>query len=88
MYFATFLLQSNLEFFKVWAWETNKPRVNIVAVLVDDTIYGSIKWEISWYASYIQQKLSDTKALVLPLHLSSVSAYDIYRMMENIYFDW
>ena len=88
MYFATFLLQSNLEFFKVWAWETNKPRVNIVAVLVDDTIYGSIKWEIAWYASYIQQKLSDTKALVLPLHLSSVSAYDIYRMMENIYFDW
>ena len=88
MYFSTFLLQTNFEFLRVWAGESNKPRVNIVAVLVDDKIYGSISGEISWYTSYIQWKLADTKALVLPLHLDTVSAYDIYRMMENIYFDW
>lgn len=89
MYFATFLIQSNIEFFKVLAWEANKPRVNIVAVLVDGDIYDEISWEVSWYASsYIQQKLSDTKAFVLPLQLKTVSAYDIHRIMENIYFDW
>ncbi len=32
--------------------------------------------------------MSDTKALVMPLDLSKISAYDIHRMMENIYFDW
>lgn len=89
MYFATFLMQSNFEFFRVWAWEANKPRVNIVAVLVDDKIYDKISNDLERYtSSYIQQKLSDTKALILPLHLETVSAYDIHRMMENIYFDW
>jgi hypothetical protein len=43
---------------------------------------------LKWYASeYIQQQLSDTKALVIPLDLKNIHAYDIYRMMENIYFD-
>ena len=88
MYFATFLMQSNLEFFKVWGRETNKPRVNLVAILVDNQIYDSISGDVSWYASYIQRKLSDTKAIVLPLQLQTVSAYDIHRMLENIYFDW
>ncbi len=88
MYFATFLMQSNIEFFKVWAWEASKPRVNIVAILVDSAIYKDISSDLDWYASsYIQQKLSDTKALILPLQLETVSAYDIHRMMENIYFD-
>ena len=59
-----------------------------MAVLVDDKIYDSISDGVSRYASnYIQKKLSDTKALVMPLDLDNISAYDIHRMMENIYFD-
>lgn len=89
VYCATFLLQSNLVFFQTWAQEKNIPRVNIVTILVDNQIYSNISGEIKWYASdYIQWKLSDTKALVIPLDLKNISAYDIYRMMENIYFDW
>jgi hypothetical protein len=43
---------------------------------------------LNWYASkYIQGKLADTKALVMPINLDNIKAYDIYRMMENIYFD-
>ena len=57
-------------------------------MLVDDKIYDSISSDVSRYASnYIQGKLSDTKALVMPLDLDNISAYDIHRMMENIYFD-
>jgi hypothetical protein len=39
VYCASFLIQSNFAFFQAWAKETNVPRVNIVAVLVDDKIY-------------------------------------------------
>ena len=89
VYCASFLLQSNLPFFQTLAAGSNISRVNIVAILVDDRIYGWIATDLSWYAStYVQQQLSETKALVMPLHLSSISAYDIHRMMENIYFDW
>jgi len=89
VYCASFLIQSNLVFFQTRAAEKNIPRVNIVTILVDDEIYNSIEKSLKWYATeYIQTKLSDTKALVLPLNLSNISAYDIHRMMENIYFDW
>ena len=40
MYCASFLLQSNLPFFEKLAADMNAPRVNIVAILVDDNIYG------------------------------------------------
>jgi hypothetical protein len=39
------------------------------------------------YANYIRQKLADTDVLIIPLDLDNIHAYDIYRMMENIYFD-
>jgi hypothetical protein len=88
VYCASFLLQSNLAFFQAWAKDSNTSRVNIVAILVDNSIYGSISTLVERYASnYVQQQLSDTKALVMPLNLSKISAYDIHRMMENIYFD-
>ena len=89
VYCASFLIQSNLMLFETWAQEKNTPRVNIVAVLVDNSIYANIAWSLSWYTSeYIQKKLSDTKALIMPIDVSNLSAYDIYRMMENVYFDW
>jgi hypothetical protein len=44
---------------------------------------------LRWYATdYIQgEKIPNSKALVIPLKVSNITAYDIYRMMENIYFD-
>lgn len=88
VYCASFFLQSGLSLLQTRAKETNIPRVNIVAVLVDDKIYNQISEDLQWYATgYIQQRLSDTKALVMPLDLDNISSYDIYRMMENIYFD-
>lgn len=57
--------------------------------MVDDKIYNNIENWLERYASeYVQWKLADTKALVLPVNLNNINAYDIYRMMENIYFDW
>ena len=88
VYCITFVLQSNFALFQVWAQEKNIPRVNIVAVLVDDKIYDSISGWISSYTSYIQKNLSETKALVMPINLNNIDSYDIHRMMENIYFDW
>ena len=89
IYCASFLMQSNFVFFQTWAQEVNLPRVNIVAILVDDDIYWWISNWLRWYASqYVQWKLADTKALVMPIDLDNIKAYDIYRMMENIYFDW
>ena len=89
VYCASFLMQSNLAFFQTRAAENSVPRVNIVAILVDDKIYDKISLWLQWYAKdYVQQQLSETKALVMPLDLSNISAYDIHRMMENIYFDW
>ena len=88
VYCASFLLQSNLGLFQAWAKDVNTPRVSIIAVLVDDKIYKEISGDLSWYAtSYIQDKLKDTKALVMPLNLDNIDAYDIHRMMHNIYFD-
>ena len=86
IYCASFLLQSNFVFFQTWAKEKNT-RVNIVAILVDDKIYDKISTQLRWYSNYVQSKLSDTKALVIPLDLTNIHAYDIHRMMENIYFD-
>jgi hypothetical protein len=42
VYCASFLIQSNLAFFQTWAAEVNTPRVNLVAILVDNRIYDSI----------------------------------------------
>ena len=89
VYFLSFFIQSNFTFFQALAQEKSAPRVNIVAILVDDKIYGSISSWLQWYATqYVQNKLSDTKALVMPLNLDNIDSYDIYRIMENIYFDW
>lgn len=80
-------MQSNFFLLQTWANDRNKPLVNIVAVLVDDSIYDSIAGWVSSYAGYVQRKLSNSKALVMPLNLKNISAYDIHRMLENVYFD-
>ena len=40
IYCASFLLQSNLGLFEILAKDSGMPRVNIVAILVDEKIYS------------------------------------------------
>ena len=88
VYCVSFLLQSNLWLFQAWAQWSPDP-INIVTILVDDRILNWINDDLKWYATeYIQrEKIPNSKALVIPLDVAKISAYDIHRMMENIYFD-
>lgn len=70
--------------------------VNIVAIFVDDKIYNdetkykntTLKKEIERYAKqYIQTEIPWTKAIVLPINRENIHAYEIYRILENIYFE-
>ncbi len=62
---------------------------NIAAVLVDTTIYDSISWDLSWYANtYLPKQQPWTELVVLPLDPSGFNADDVYRILENLYFDW
>jgi hypothetical protein len=88
IYLGSSFLQYFSTFFQVRAAEKNIPRINLITVLVDDSIYSSIQSDIQRYTtSYIQQEIPNSKALVLPLNLKEIDAYHIYKMMENIYFD-
>ena len=88
IYCFALLLQQFSSLFDTRAKETNTPQVNIVTILVDDKIYSSIQGDLQRYATqYIQQEIPSSKALVISLNLASIDAYQIYKMMENIYFD-
>jgi len=61
---------------------------NVVVVFVDSNISSSQSENIKWYAtSYIQQKLSNTKALVLPIDKNNFKASDISKILENLYLE-
>jgi len=63
---------------------------NLVAVIVDKRLYdnNAIENKIRRYATdYIQQKISDSKAIVLPINIENFKAHDIVKMLENMYFD-
>jgi len=63
---------------------------NFVAIFVEEDLYDGIKWDIERYAkTYIQQQISNSKALVFPINVSWdgwFSAKSIVRILENIYF--
>lgn len=68
--------------------ETNN---NIVAIFVDSSVYWDawVKSRIDSYANnYIQQKISDSKALIVPINVSNFKSNDILRILENLYFEW
>lgn len=68
--------------------ESTVQHTNIVAVFVDKDIYNSINTELQWYAtSYIQQRISNSNAVVFPINTETFKAKDIVRILENIYFD-
>lgn len=72
---------------KVYA-ATNPDTTNIVAVLVDKNIYQGIKSNLERYAvDYIQKKIDNSKAIVLPIDPSTLKAHEISQMLENMYFE-
>jgi hypothetical protein len=88
VYCGALLLQDFSAFFQAKALEQNVPHISTVAILVDDTIYKNIQDDLQRYATqYIQQEIPDSKALVMPLNLKNIDAPQIYKMLENIYFD-
>jgi hypothetical protein len=89
IYIVSYFLQSwfFVDFWKIFA-ENPIDRTNLVAVFVDKDIYASSKSDIEWYATqYIQQRISNSKALVMPINTENFKAIDLVRMLENIYFD-
>ncbi|MDR0650297.1 MAG: hypothetical protein LBG59_02580 [Candidatus Peribacteria bacterium] len=88
VYLVSLFTQQFSVLFEVRAQTTNIPHINIVTVFVDDSIYEPLKSDIQWYATqYIQQEIPESKALVMPLNLKNIDAPQIYKMLENIYFD-
>jgi hypothetical protein len=68
--------------------ENTTTSTNLVAILIDKDLYENIKSNIQSYATdYIQQKISNSKAIVLPINTKTFKAPDITKMLENMYFD-
>lgn len=66
-----------------------KDSSNIVAIVVDSDVYEHNENEISWYAQeYVQQRIWNSKALVLPINVDNFHAKDVMNMLENLYFEW
>ncbi len=76
--------------------ESQLDYTNLVAIFVDEEIYDDIETDIKRYAqTYIQwedsddryNSISNSKAIVMPIDIENVSATDITKILENIYFD-
>ena len=77
--------------------ESNADYKNIIAIIVNDKIYGGIKNELEWYVEdYIQwndrnnryNSISNSQALVFPVDVDNFSPKNITQLLENIYFGW
>lgn len=85
---------------KVYAANTTENQIdykNIVAIIVNDKIYGGIRNELEWYVEdYIQwndrnnryNSISNSQALVFPVDVDNFSPKNITQLLENIYFGW
>lgn len=98
IYFLSTFLQSFsfLNFNKVYAAENKINYTNLVTIFVDNKIYNSIQSDIERYAKkYIQWSDSDTrynaisnsKAIILPIDIENITAPEISKILENMYFD-
>ena len=99
IYIVSAFLQSFsfFDFNKVYAQESQLDYTNLVAIFVDDKIYWSLETNIERYAkTYIQwannnyryNSISNSKAIVLPVNTDNITALEITKILENIYFDW
>jgi hypothetical protein len=88
VYILAWFMQSWMPFFQsdIFANE-RKATTNIVALIVDKNLYnGTLKNSIDRYATnYIQQKISNSKAVIFPINTETIKARDITKMLENIY---
>lgn len=90
VYWLSFLLNQLffVDFKKVFA-EDNFSKTNIVAIIVDDDVYNKNQANIKRYATdYVQKNVSNSKAVVLPINVKNIKAWDITKILENMYFDW
>jgi hypothetical protein len=72
---------------KIYAAE-NPDTTNIVAVFVDKEIYPKIKADLLRYTTkYIQGKIANSKAVVLPIDTKTLKAHEIAQILENMYFE-
>jgi hypothetical protein len=72
---------------KAYAAE-NPSTTNIVAVFVDKDIYKDIATNIVRYTTkYIQKKIANSKAVVLPIDTTTLQAHEISQILENMYFE-
>ncbi|MBU0626163.1 hypothetical protein KKG31_07885 [Patescibacteria group bacterium] len=78
-------------FFNIRTASAAEPTItntNLVAIIVDKDIYSDLEDDIKTYATdYVQQKISDSKAIVLPIDINNFQAPDIVKILENMYFD-
>ena len=88
VYILAWFMQSWMPFFQsdIFANE-RKATTNIVALIVDKNLYsGTLKNSIDRYATnYIQQKISNSRAVIFPINTETIKARDITKMLENIY---
>ncbi|MEI6672311.1 MAG: hypothetical protein WCL02_02895 [bacterium] len=72
---------------KVYAAE-NPSTTNLVAVFVDKNIYKDIQANLVRYTTtYIQKKIANSKAVVLPIDTTTLKAHEISQILENMYFE-
>lgn len=88
-YCLSYLLQI---FFPVYS--QNRPQeepldhTNIVAVFVEKEVYDSVKSQVDRYAKdYMQKEMENTKAIVFPVDTKHMMAWDILKVLENLYFE-
>jgi hypothetical protein len=62
--------------------------IHLIAVFVDKDVYSNQKSNIERYATeYIQKKISNSKAIVMPINTKNFKAHEITKILENMYFD-
>ena len=89
LYALSYFLQNTIfiDRGKVYAAE-NPSTTNIVAVFVDKDIYQGIKNNLERYTTaYLQQKIANSKAVVFPIDTKTMKAFEISKMLENMYFE-
>jgi hypothetical protein len=73
--------------FEVFA-QSSVSHKKIVAILVDSTIYDTIKSDLDRYTQvYIPSKEDNIQSLILPILPSGFRPNEIQRILENLYFE-
>jgi hypothetical protein len=64
------------------------PKVDLVAILVDDEIYSSIQGDLNWYTNtYIPKRAPWTRSLVIPITTEWFHTSEIQKILSNLYYE-